>query len=58
MAKDWAGGQRSGRTAAMLLQSAIVPDSNFSVGPAKARAHARNNILVDGWASAFAGTTI
>jgi len=40
------------------LQSAIVPDSNFSVGPAKARAHARNNILVDGWVSAFAGTTI
>jgi hypothetical protein len=31
MAEDFAGGQHSGRTAAMLLRSAIVPVSNFSL---------------------------
>jgi hypothetical protein len=45
MAKDWAGGQRSGRTAAMSLQSGIVPVSNFSLFPAKARTHACNNTV-------------
>jgi hypothetical protein len=47
MAKDCAGGQRSRRTAAMSLQSAIVPVSNFSVifsvFPAKTGTDACNN---------------
>jgi hypothetical protein len=45
MAEDWAGGQRSGRTAAMLLRSVIVAVSNFGVVPTKAGNHAFDNVV-------------